>query len=324
MPGFDHRDEELVCLPDEAPAPMSLPPEAPEPLQIEPPVTDTGLAPMSADPALIDAQLSLYENYCEAPASTDAAPPALGLNSYDVVPDDFVGPLAPNQIRQSQRDDLDHFNFSDFNVVPDDFIGPLEPTQMRQSEYAQLQQAWLNISAGQGMSISGSGDDREAFRQMLRDGMTDSRVFRNTIAGIGNDTDPDHLIQADVGRSQPGVIGDSFASNEIDLDDLDQWPSRAPDAHPDQFTRNEAIVHFLSERQHALASANPADFGPAHTHGIEVQNQYRAERGQAAVTSQIGAVNPDGSITATVAIEGGSSETWQIDAHGNITGITPP
>lgn len=279
---------------------------------------------MSVDPS---AHSEAFGHMCEAPEGAPApapAPPALGLDSYEVVPDDFVGPLAPNQIRQSQRDDLDHYNFGDFNVVPDDFTGPLSRDQLTQSDYQNMQQAWLNISSGQGMNISGSAEDQETFRRMLRDGMTDSPTFRNMISGIGNDSDPAHRIQANVGRNQPGVIGDSFATNAVDLDDLEVWPSAAPDAHPNQVTRNELMVHFLTERQNALASANPADFGPAHQHGIDMQNQYRAERNQARVLSQTGAMNPDGTITATIAMDGGINETWDINNNQAITNVTPP
>jgi hypothetical protein len=144
------------------------------------------------------------------------------------------------------------------------------------------------------------------------------------MTSIGNDDDPAHTIQADVGRNQPGVIGDSFATNEIDLDDLEAFPTAAPEDHSNQVTRNELMVHFLTERQNALASANPNDFGPAHSHGIDMQNQYRAERNQAAVLSQTGARNPDGTITATVRMQGGDTETWDIDNNQAITGTTPP
>ena len=75
------------------------------------------------------------------------APPATGLAAYQVVPDDFVGPLGPNQIRQSQHDDLAAFDFGSFDVVGNDFTGPLADGQMRQSDYDAMQQAWLNIAA---------------------------------------------------------------------------------------------------------------------------------------------------------------------------------
>lgn len=292
----------------------------------------TGTALTHGAPALFSSMYGDEASMCLAPtaASTpEAAAPRTGLSSYQPVPDDFVGPLAPNQIRQSQYDDLRAYNFDQFNVVADDFVGPLAPTQLRQAEYARLQSAWLNIAQGQGMAMSGTPADQATFRRMLRDGMTDSPVFRSLISGIGNDADPAHRIKAAVGRSQPGVVGDSFGDNAIDLDDLEAWPAAAPAAHRNQFTRNEDILHFLAERQYALSHPDPggnrfAVFDDAHESGIDVQNQYRAERGQSYVLSQTGSTDAAGRVVAgQVAFADGSAENWTLN-RGRITGITPP
>lgn len=305
----------------------------PEPLQSVDPGSrqsvapaPSGLATTSTDPKVDECRAELFSHYTDGPAAAAAptAAPQLGLDAYDVVPDDFIGPLQANQIRAAQATDLRAYNFDQFDVVPDDFIGPLANTQMHQADYAAMQSGWLNIAQGNGMKLDGAQPDQDTFRRMLRDGMGDSPEFRQMLASIGNDTDPAHLIQANLGRSQPGVIGDAFASNAVDLDDLEAFPGAATAAHPDQVTRNELMVHFLTERQSALTSANPADFGPAHQSGIAAQGRYRDERGQSHVLSQTGARNADGTITATIAMANGSSEQWGIDGAQKITSITPP
>ena len=219
---------------------------------------------------------------------------------------------------------LKSFQFDKFDVKDNGFKGKLDNSQMTQKQFDDMTQAWLHMGQGQGMALKGDAKDQETFKKMLRDGMTDSPVFRQMITGIGNDSDPKHKITADLGRSQPGVIGDAFATNQVDLDDLEKWPSRAGKDHPNQFTRNEAMVHFLSERQNALQSSDPSDFGPAHTYGLQQQNLYRKERSQSEVLSQSGVKNADGTVTATVAMADKSSEKWQINGNGDITGITPP
>jgi len=292
----------------------------------------TGAAPTHGAPALFSSMYGDEASMCLAPTASstpEAAAPRTGLSSYQPVPNDFVGPLAPNQIRQSQYDDLRAYNFDQFNVVADDFVGPLAPTQLRQAEYARLQSAWLNIAQGQGIAMSGTPADQATFRRMLRDGLTDSPVFRGLISEIGNDADPAHRIPAAVGRSQPGVVGDSFGDNAIDLDDLEAWPAEAPAAHRNQFTRNEDILHFLAERQYALSHPDPGGnrfvvFDDAHDDGIGLQNQYRDERGQSHVLSQTGSTDAAGRfVAAQVAFADGSAENWTLN-RGRITGITPP
>lgn len=344
--------EPQMCVEPEPWTPaLRKPAAAPPPVQSAP-----APAAATADPAVLQCRAQLFSgqyddgpNMCMAPPKnqavqfspiSQAAPasqiqqvqqkaPATGLSSYQVVPDDFIGPLTPNQIRQAQYNDLKTYNFDKFQVVPDDFVGPLQPTQMRQSQYQQTQQAWLNIADGRGMAMNGTKVDQERFRQMLREGMTDSPMFRETLTNIGNDTDPAHRITANVGRSQPGVILDSYGNDAIDLDDLEALPAAAPMAHKNQFTRNEDLLHILTERQYALTHPDPGGdkwkvFNDAHQHGIDTQNRYRDERGQSHVLSQSGTKRADGGTNATIAFADGSNERWDIDRNGKFNGVTPP
>lgn len=319
---------------------LDSPEPQPEPqLSVAPPASP--LATYTNDPSVLQSRVDMFSpmygepEMCTAPSEQPPPalapqPPATGLASYQVVPDDFVGPLAPNQIRQAQYNDLHQYNFDQFNVVPDDFVGPLMPTQMRQAEYQQLQQSWLNIADGRGMSITGQQGDRDAFRRMMRDGMTDSPVFRNLISGIGNDADPAHLIQARVGRNQPNVIIDNFGTKEIGIDDLEQFPTTPDKMHPDEMTRPELIAHFLRERQYNLQ--NGGSFDPAHQAGIDLQNQYRDERRQSHVVDQVfrsdaagnPVINPDGTMNGDTRFANGKVETTQFDNNSNIRQLVRP
>ena len=137
--------------------------------------------------------------------------PALGLAGCKWCRTTTRGPLGPNQIRKSQAAELRAYEFDKLHV--DDATakaGKLANDQMTQAQFQQLTQAWLHISAGQGMQISGSKADQESFRRMLRDSLGDSPTMRNLITVIGNDADPKHRIAANVGRGQAGTSVDNF------------------------------------------------------------------------------------------------------------------
>ena len=252
------------------------------------------------------------------------APPAIGLDSYKVVPDDFVGPLPPGTIRQSQYDDLKGFDFDKFNVVGNDFVGPLANDQMTQQQFQQLTSAWLNVRDGNGMKISGSAADQLAFKKMLRASLGDSPTMRGLVSDIGNDTDLAHRIQANVGRSQADTFVDMFSNDNIDLTDIEQFPV-APDATSrNEMTRGEQLVHILAERRSAVTSADPSDFDAAHGEATRLHNQYRAERGQAAELDCTGAPNPDGTTTVTTRYADGTQQQLELDRKIDIARMKKP
>ena len=230
-------------------------------------------------------------NVCRAP---EVPPPAHGLDAYEVVADDFVGPLAPNQIRQSQHDELSNFDFGGFDVVGDDFVGPLQNGQMTQSQYDALQQGWLRMSeGGGGLGLQGSDADQETFKHMLRDGMTDSPYFRQMYSDFANDPDTD--LTMDLGRSQAGLKVDAFEwessgagggtrnTQTIDLDDYENIPGSAPADHPDAQIRTQKLIHAMTEA-HTGAESAEADphqrYLDSHYAAITAENLYRAEQGQ--------------------------------------------
>lgn len=338
--GCDPSATPVEPMPMDAGPPMSIDPlmsfDPGPPMSVAPDVS--GLEHWAEDDAgmCVDPSQQVCEDpsqmVCEAPAAEAApAPPRLGVDAYDVVPDDFVGPLGPNQIHASQRATLDRYNFGGLNVVADDFTGPLQRGQMHQSDYTQLQSSWLNITSGTGMHMAGSAADQEAFLQMMRADLGESSTFQRTVSEIGNDTDPAHRVELDLGRGQDitgapgtGVWGDAFATDQVDLDDFGFFPAAPDAARPNEITQTELMTHFLAERRAALTSATPADFGPAHTAGLAVQNQVRDEFNQSHVVSQTGAANAAGGTDGVFTFADGTSERVNTDVHNNMTGRVGP
>ena len=156
-----------------------------------------------------------------------------------------------------------------------------------------------------------------------------SPTGRKLIAEIGNDPDPSHAITINVGLRQPHVLVDSYATNDVDLTDIEQFPVAPSAAHPQEMTRGEVTVHFLAERRAAALAATPgpsrqALFSDAHKAGIAAQAQYRVDKGQSPVKSNTGTQEADGSTTATFRFENGSQEVLNVDSDGAITKVTPP
>ena len=252
-------------------------------------------------------------------------PAALGLAGYEVVPDNHKGPLKPNQLRRSQYNELRRYEFDKLHVVDEAAAkdGKLANDQMTQAQFQQLAQAWLHISAGQGMQVTGSAADQKTFRKMLRDSLGDSPTMRQLVTDIGNDADPTHRIAASVGRGQRDTFVDHFDTGTIDLNDIEKFAQQPSADHKNEATRGEQLAHILGERRAAMTSADPGDFLPAHREGTRVHNAYRAERGQAAEKSAKTVVR-DGKTFAVFRYADGSKHECELDANQDIAGMTRP
>lgn len=290
-----------------------------------------GGLPQQADPASIAAIYGAMYGGADAAINHDGTPAAdgraapRGLSAYEVVADDHKGPLKPNQLRKSQLAELKKYDFDKLNVVDDatEKSGKLANDQMTQAQFQQLTQAWLNIAGGQGLHMTGSAEDQTTFRRMLRDGLGDSPTLRNLITTIGNDADPSHRIEADLGRSQPRTFVDSFESGAIDLADLEQFAQTPSADHKNEATRGEQLVHILAERRAAATSADPSDFAAAHQEANRQHNQYRAERGQAAERSAKSIVR-DGKTYAVFRYVDGTQHECELNRQHDIVGMNRP
>lgn len=258
------------------------------------------------------------------PAAGAPATPR-GLSAYEAVPDDHKGPLKPNQLRKSQLAELRKYDFDKLNVVadPPGKDGALANDQLTQAQFQQLAQAWLNIAGGQGLRMTGSAEDQGTFRRMLRDGLGDSPTLRSLITAIGNDADPSHRIEANLGRSQPRTFVDSFNTGAIDLADLEQFAKTPAADHKNEATRGEQLVHILAERRAAATSADPTDFAAAHQEANRQHNQYRAERGQAAERSAKSVVR-DGKTYAVFRYVDGTQHECELNRQHDIVGMNRP
>ena len=276
-----------------APRPSARTESAIQPTTFLPCEPESELRPFDVPRLGIAPDVSGLSHWAEEP-SESRAPQRLGLDAYDVVPDDHAGPLGPGQIRASQRATLDRYRFDSLDVVGDNHQGSLARGQMRQAEYEQLQSAWLTITSGQGMTMSGRPRDREAWLQMIRTGIGNSSTLRETVSTIGNDPDPTHAIHADLGRRQelsetpaanPGVFIDQFDSDQIDLHDLSRLPETPRARHPNDITQTEMITHILAERREAALTGNARTtntsvFDQMHFAAQATQNRVRDEFGQ--------------------------------------------
>jgi hypothetical protein len=173
-----------------------------------------------------------------------------------------------------------------------------------------------------GMNVSGSPPDVTAFLGMTAQAAGASRAAGLHLATVFGDSA--HPITVIVGRSQPGVLGDSFASNEVDLDDLEQFSATPRSAHPGESGRDEVITHFMVERHDAAANGN--NFNAAHQAGIDAQNEMRAERGQSPITSQVmtNDKDADGNSIARFNHADGSHQDLHLDNNSNIVRNDPP
>jgi hypothetical protein len=91
-------------------------------------------------------------------------------------------------------------------------------------------------------------------------------------------------LRISVGRNQPGVGFDSYATRTIDLDDLERLSPTTPGAAPTATTRCEALIHILAEYKFALHKGNligDAGFDDAHAEGLAAQTRWRTANGQA-------------------------------------------
>lgn len=93
----------------------------------------------------------------------------------------------------------------------------------------------------------------------------------------------DFTIHADSGSD---VAIDNYNTQTVNPGQIGALPSSAPAGAPQSSTQGEVVTHILSEYTAGSASGfAQGSFPAAHERGMEAQNQYRAGRGQVAVTS---------------------------------------
>lgn len=185
---------------------------------------------------------------------------------------------------------LDH-GFGRYEVFTNNAVGLIPASnQVTRAEFVRLEHAWQNIQHNIGMRVTtadlgvAGAKERAAFLDMTVDAMTRSHAFRNEVIRIGEDTDPAHTVGLIVasGANATGVIGDSFADDRLDMDDLRALPVHPEPRFPSQLTRDEVLLHVLAER-HANRSFDlpfDRDRDTAHEAAIHRMNEWRSELGR--------------------------------------------
>src|SRR5262249_5150632 len=149
--------------------------------------------------------------------------------------------LGPDELRQSQYDELEAHGFGALGVVDASEARkrPLGRDEMTDADFDRLAHAWLAIDAGKGMNLQG---DAESLKQMIARGLGDSPALRGLVTELGESGAAPFDVA--LGHSQPGTFIDSFTTKAVDLDDLAALPSaRDPVRAPNAVTREEQIVH---------------------------------------------------------------------------------
>ena len=198
--------------------------------------------------------------------------------------------------------------FGTWRVVADSTPAPLAADQIKQSDFLRLERAWTRVNDGTGgLTTNGSATDKAALFAMFGREMARSKTFRDVIIEITEDRT--HPVTINVGRNNAYWV-DEFATNNVDLDDL-EWFETGPVANYTWVqTQGEIILHWLVERR--FAAVNGGGFAAAHAHPMAAggrQEKYRGDLGQAGrVVSQ-----------TRTDLGGGLQEGRYTDTAGNMT-----
>jgi hypothetical protein len=132
----------------------------------------------------------------------------------------------------------------------------------------------------------GDADAQGDFEAYLEKCSGESPAFRDTLEILQRSA---RTITVVAGRNQPGVLADAFRTNQVDLDDLDDFPNPTfdpetktwvmPAGVPSQtMTVCQVIIHFLWERY--MSSFNGGRFAPGHVSGNDIEERVRRDYGQ--------------------------------------------
>jgi uncharacterized Zn-binding protein involved in type VI secretion len=129
-----------------------------------------------------------------------------------------------------------------------------------------------------GMVVNGTPEDVAEWMRILSRECLNSPSFHQAIQDMVADTA--HPTTFNVGRDNAYWV-DSFATNNVDLNDL-QWYDEDPNPdYPWAETQGEVVSHFIDERRHHETTGD--SFGDSHDHATDpgsLQHNYRQDRGQ--------------------------------------------
>lgn len=129
------------------------------------------------------------------------------------------------------------------------------------------------------IEVSGSAADKKAWNDKVEHCRKHNAWFKAWYDKIANSP---KVVKVVLVRSKKAVIIDSFATDEVDLDDIDVYPELDPPTTLDQC---QQIVHILEERFQAVSTPRTAAqtwrqwFEASHAKATKAENDYRASLG---------------------------------------------
>jgi uncharacterized Zn-binding protein involved in type VI secretion len=129
-----------------------------------------------------------------------------------------------------------------------------------------------------GMVVNGTPEDVAHWMSLLARESLNSPSFHRSIVDMVADTT--HPTTFNVGRDNAYWV-DSFATNNVDFNDLEWYDEDPNPDYPWAETQGEVISHFIDERRYHETTG--ASFEDSHDHATDegsLQHRYREDRGQ--------------------------------------------
>ena len=129
------------------------------------------------------------------------------------------------------------------------------------------------------IEVTGSAADKKAWEEKIERCRESSAWFKTWYDNIESSN---KVVKVVLVRNKKTIIIDSFATNEVDLSDIDDYPELDPPTTLDQC---QLIVHILEERFQAASNPKGARqtwrewFGVCHQRAMVAENEYRASLG---------------------------------------------
>lgn len=207
-----------------------------------------------------------------------------------------------------------------YQIIPATAPAPHAANELTQAEFVRLSLAWTRVNDNSGgMRINGTNADRATMIAMFAREMGRSRTFRDLIIEITEDVA--HPVIINPGRNNLGMGGfiDSWATRNVDLNDLEWLEETPPAGYEFIHGRGEAIIHWLAERRFGVTHPG-TPFGPAHTTPMAAggtQERYRTDLGQPGRTVGQGGGSPSPGLVDMVATDNAGNRTiFHYDVSG--------
>jgi len=170
------------------------------------------------------------------------------------------------------------------------------------------------MERGVGLKLEGEAEPTAAFKQMLAEGLLGSAGLRDVFGGLfdigemeGKSRPADLMSlganRMKLGRGQPGVLGDTARTGEIDVSDIEALSSFPAGSKVDEFSREDMLAHVFAEqldiREKRMRGEpiSAEQFKKVHNDAIiDGTNETRIERGARPIDGQFGVQDDAGNV----------------------------